>query len=118
MPNRWIAECTPCRWQEQFTDQDNALLAAEHHVLNSHAGLFLLPTNQRGARMANQCIGHVQLRDIDAAPVPSPETPAEPEAPKAEPAPPQTELPPAPLADPAPPTSVPDGTGDSTSPKE
>jgi hypothetical protein len=64
--NKWFAECVPCKWQEAHDGQDQALHAAETHVIDVHRDLFNLPGDQRSKQMADNRIGHVQLRDENA----------------------------------------------------
>jgi hypothetical protein len=64
--NKWFAECVPCQWQEAHDTQDPAIHAAETHVLDEHRDLFSLSGDVRSRKMADERIGHVQLRDENA----------------------------------------------------
>lgn len=57
MRDFWIAECVPCKWEEQYTTEDSAIAAAENHVLAAHQRV---PSLKR----AQQRMGHVTQRTI------------------------------------------------------
>lgn len=69
--NYWYAECVPCRWQESFDEEDSAIIAAEVHTRTEHMSLFSISSDARSRKMADERIGHVQLRDERAIAVPT-----------------------------------------------
>ena len=64
--NKWFAECVPCKWETRHDEQDAAIRDVERHVLDVHRDLFTLAGDVRSRQMAEQRIGHVQLRDENA----------------------------------------------------
>jgi hypothetical protein len=62
MADLWVAECLVCHWQEQHETQDEAIAAAEEHVLDLHR---TMPAHERLSKR----VGHVQLRASGASPV-------------------------------------------------
>jgi len=86
----WFAECAPCKWQEQHATEDDAITAAEEHVMHHHKKM-------RPTERAEKRVGHVQNRTDNALGTEVVETPAAPAAefaaPTAEPAAPQESKP-------------------------
>jgi hypothetical protein len=70
MADYWYAECIPCAWSTQHTDQDAAIKAAEDHVFSTHRDV---PSTVRGTLF----MGHVINRTENAFAVPQPSTQAE-----------------------------------------
>jgi hypothetical protein len=60
--DHWYAECLPCKWEQTYDTEALAIAAAELHVLDHHRDLFTLSGVERGRKMAEEKIGHVQLR--------------------------------------------------------
>ena len=59
MPDMWIAECLPCKFSLEKGTQDLAIKAAVAHRREKHPDVS-------DTEAAQQFIGHVQLRDVDA----------------------------------------------------
>ena len=69
MADKWFAECLPCKWEERYDTETDALTAASQHVQEKH---LQSPPEQRGT----QKMGHVQFRTelAVAAPLPTGDT--------------------------------------------
>jgi hypothetical protein len=68
MPDKWFAECLPCRWEDKHDSQMGAIDAAVNHVMEKHRNV--LPEQRAGKK-----IGHVQLRTEETPPA-EPQPPA------------------------------------------
>ncbi len=60
----WLSECVPCGWAAPHATQDEAIAAAQVHLMESHQDLLLLPGDVRAREQGDKIIAHVQYRTV------------------------------------------------------